>query len=115
MAKLVWHLELKMYKKERLTNDCNVHSRMSSQPYCFSWIQGNRPRGRVLIAPDSASALMSIQSTMSQSRQDTVIEVAQLVNGIIHSGIDISFLWLPAHFGIRENELADKYAKKKHL
>lgn len=55
---------------------------------------------------------MSIQSNMSESRQDIVIEIAQKVNGIISSGIDISFLWVPAHFGIRGNELADKYAKK---
>lgn len=105
--------ELKICKTERLTNDLAVYTaELVAILTALSWVEGYRPKGGVLIASDSASALMSIQNIMSESRQDIVLEIVQMVNRIINSGTDVTFLWIPAHIGVRGNELADINAKK---
>ena len=41
-----------------------------------------------------------------------VMEVKHLLLNIISLGLVIQFCWIPAHFGIYSNEIADKLAKK---
>ena len=51
----------------------------------------------------------------SISRPDIVYEVLQLANQMQKSGIRIAFGWVPAHMGVKGNELADRYAKQAVL
>lgn len=75
------------------------------------WVEVNRPR-KAAIASDSSSALISIKTCQSKSRQDMVIEIIQIANNLIQSGTEITLIWVPAHIGVIGNELADKCAKK---
>lgn len=76
----------------------------------LNWIQEVRP-GKVLIASDSSSALISIKHNQSESRQDIVLEIAHLLQVIGRAGVEAKFIWVPAHIGFEGNEPADRYAK----
>lgn len=76
----------------------------------LQWVEDNRPR-KAVIASDSSSALMSIKNGQSESRQDLICEIMQSGNNLIKAGIEMVFLWVPAHIGVRGNEWADKLAK----
>lgn len=75
------------------------------------WIESNNCL-QAVIASDSSSALISIQNFKSESREDILIEIVQLANGLQASGRRVTFLWIPAHIGVEGNELADEHAKR---
>lgn len=65
-----------------------------------------------MICSDSASVLQSIASSHSESRQDILYEVLQVITKIHINGGQVTFLWVPAHVGVGGNEKADKLAKE---
>ena len=65
-----------------------------------------------MICSDSVSAINSIGRGSSKSCQDLIYETLLVIRDVKRRGIEISFLWVPAHVGIRSNEKADKLAKK---
>lgn len=73
-------------------------------------MEDNKPR-RAVIASDSSSALLSIKNGQSESRQDLIFQIMQSGNNLVKAGVEIVFLWVPAHIGVRGNEMADKLAK----
>jgi len=56
--------------------------------------------------------MFSIQNYLSDSREDSLIEILQLANAIQASGRRVTFLWVPAHIGVEGNEMADKHSKR---
>ncbi len=58
-----------------------------------------------VICSDSYSAIVSIDNQKSESRPDLIMELKQ-------SRIEVQFMWVPAHVGIKGNEEADKLAKQ---
>lgn len=76
----------------------------------LTWVE-DAPLGRYLVCSDSSSALVSIGNMSSDSRQDIVFEIFHLLYRIKHRGIEVVFLWVPAHVGVDGNEQADKFAK----
>ncbi|KAL2088359.1 hypothetical protein ACEWY4_015258 [Coilia grayii] len=67
---------------------------------------------KVLICSDSVSALKSLGKGISRARQDLVYEILLALKDVERRGVQVSFLWVPAHEGIRMNERVDKLAKK---
>ena len=63
------------------------------------------------ICTDSMAVLQSF-ITDNSMREDLVMEVKHLLLNIISLGLVIQFCWIPAHFGIYSNEIADKLTKK---
>lgn len=51
---------------------------------------------------------LSADLGQSESRQ----EILHLGNSLVKSGISLSFTWVPAHRGVKGNEVADKLAKQ---
>ena len=76
----------------------------------LSWIEEVKPI-KDLIGSDSTGALASIKYMQSDTRQDIVLDIAQIIFRIKTAGIEIKRTWIPAHIGVDGNELADKYAK----
>lgn len=104
---------LKIFKRERLNNSLSVYTaELVAMLIALSWVECNKPKNKVLIASDSSSTLVSIQNAMSKSRLDIVLEIIQLIDRLQHSNIKVVFLWVPAHIGVRGNELAVGLAKK---
>ncbi|XP_041927035.1 uncharacterized protein LOC121690512 [Alosa sapidissima] len=67
---------------------------------------------KVLICSDSVSAINSLGKGLSKSRQDLIYEILLAIRAVKRRGVEMSFLWVPAHVGIRSNEKADKLTKK---
>jgi len=55
---------------------------------------------------------MSVRSFHSRSRQDILYEVLQSVTRITNQGGQLQFMWVPAHVGVKGNELVDELAKR---
>ena len=73
----------KISKRERLNNNLAVYTaELVVILIALSWVESNRPK-RVAIASDSSSALLSIQNGASQSRQDIILDILQLVHRCI--------------------------------
>uniref|UniRef100_A0A1A8H245 RNase H type-1 domain-containing protein n=1 Tax=Nothobranchius korthausae TaxID=1143690 RepID=A0A1A8H245_9TELE len=75
------------------------------------WVEENRPLFSV-ICSDSSSSLTSLQCSHSESRPDILIEIQQILYRVHMMGLKIHFLWIPAHCGIRGNDVVDKLAKE---
>lgn len=75
------------------------------------WLESNNCL-QAVIASDSSSAMYSIQNYRSDSREDILVEILQLANGIQASGRRVTFVWVPAHIGVEGNEMADEHAKR---
>lgn len=67
---------------------------------------------KVLICSDSVSAINSIGKGSSKSLQDLVYDIHLAVRNVKRRGVEISFVWVPAHVGIASNEKVDKLAKE---
>ncbi len=67
---------------------------------------------KVVICSDSAAVLVSLISFHSKSRQDILYEILYSVTRITNQGGQVTFLWVPAHIGVKGNEKVDKVAKK---
>ncbi|KAL2077950.1 hypothetical protein ACEWY4_025635 [Coilia grayii] len=66
----------------------------------------------VVLCTDSFSLLQCLKSCSSNARPDLIAGILLLLNSLYLSGCDVSFLWVPAHVGIKGNEIADKLAKE---
>lgn len=76
----------------------------------LNWVEENGT-GKFAIASDSNSAVISIKNLRSETREDIVNEIGQVLERVCRQGKQVKFLWVPAHIGVEGNELADKYAK----
>ena len=55
---------------------------------------------------------MSLESFTSHSRQDIVNEIYETLYRFKRMNICITFMWIPAHRGIKGNEIVDASAKQ---
>ncbi len=78
----------------------------------LQWVEEINIPG-VVICSDSFSAISSLKSGKSSTRQDILSDILQSLFRIQTKTV-ISFIWIPAHIGIEGNEVVDQIAKKKH-
>ncbi len=64
-----------------------------------------------MVASDSLSALISIGSGKS-CRLDILNEIYQIILRLHNNGKNVSFIWVPAHVGVKGNEEVDLLAKQ---
>jgi ribonuclease HI len=75
------------------------------------WVADVKPE-RVVIFSDSLSTLTALQHYHCDSRPYLLLDIISLVKHIFNLQIDLWFAWIPAHVGLRGNEIADALAKE---
>lgn len=97
---------------KRINNGLSVFTgEMLALLLAVQWVEENKPL-RTIICSDSSSSLISLDNNHSESRPDILLEVLQTIFRINMMGLVISFVWVPAHYGVPGNEEADKIAKE---
>lgn len=76
----------------------------------LTWIEKSDV-SKALIVSDSLSSLISIRKGSSSNYPVLLMEVISCLLRL-HQRIDIQFLWVPSHLGIKGNERADSLAKQ---
>jgi len=85
--------------------------------YCIQcmvllWIKENYERNElqldIIIFSDSLSSLTALKVRYPACRPNLLDDVLHAVNEI---GLSILFVWIPSHFGLKGNELADRLAQ----
>ena len=71
----------------------------------LQWVEEVRP-DRVVICTDSVAILESLQSK-SIIRENLFIGVQHSLFRLHRGGIEVQFCWVPAHTGVKGNEVAD--------
>ena len=70
---------------------------------------------KYIVCTDSLSALDYLSHQQHQAR-NVAMEIENLTTQLARKGISVLFIWVPAHCGIKGNELADQAAKQaSHL
>ena len=77
----------------------------------LQWVEREKP-DKVVVLSDSSSILKSLQSFRSKCREDLMYQVLQLYSQLSQMGVEIQFMWVPAHVGIEGNESVDMLAKE---
>lgn len=104
--------KVKVYKNKRITDCLSVYTgEMYAIIMAIRWIREVKI-AKAVICSDCSSALISLKEMKSETRQDMVIEIIQELHSIKQASLEVQFLWVPAHIGLRGNEEADALAKK---
>ncbi len=77
----------------------------------LQWIEETQIK-KVILCTDSCSALKSLKSFTSHSRQDIVNEIYENLYRFKNMNIMIIVMRIPAHRGIKGNEKVDSLAKQ---
>ena len=77
---------------------------------CKHILNNCQPMEKVLILSDSKSVLQALAKGGTRNRQRKQQAVLKTINNILKKNIEMSFLWVPSHTGMRGNDLADKEA-----
>lgn len=75
------------------------------------WIEEIKPL-RVLICSDSNAALQSIKNSFSRCRHENSYEIMPSLYRNIRLGVDVQFLWVPTHSGVKGNKVIEHLAKQ---
>jgi ribonuclease HI len=65
----------------------------------------------VVVITDSKSTLQALNNRGTSIREKIQLNTLNLIHDILEKGIDITFMWVPSHVGIRGNDAVDKAAK----
>ncbi|XP_060769056.1 uncharacterized protein LOC132875919 [Neoarius graeffei] len=77
----------------------------------LQWVVEAQPKN-VVLCSDSFSLLHCLKVYTSNARPDLITDILMLLNNLHRRGCDVSFLWVPAHIGIKGNEVVDQLAKE---
>uniref|UniRef100_A0A3B3Q2D7 Reverse transcriptase domain-containing protein n=1 Tax=Paramormyrops kingsleyae TaxID=1676925 RepID=A0A3B3Q2D7_9TELE len=100
-------------ESKRTSNGLSVYTvELYAIMMALEWVGKEEKISKILIGSDSLSALYSLSSGVSNSRQDLVYAILLTYMRIKGKGKQIQLIWVPAHIGILGNERVDKLAKQ---
>ena len=77
----------------------------------LQWVGSHVPAGKVVFCSDSRAALESLRSPVP-AYKPLVYDCLLAIKALQDAGFTVAFHWVPAHCGIKGNELADRLAKE---
>jgi ribonuclease HI len=94
----------------------DTYSILSAEAAAFlnalTLIKQNNTKGPWLICTDSKSLLSSLANYKSCDSKNFIIsDIRRTIHEILYQQVEIQFLWIPSHFGLHGNEIADRLAK----
>ncbi len=102
---------LKIKVNKRISDDCSVYAaELQAIIMALAWAIEARVLN-IAIFSDSLSGLQSIQSGLSKSRPNLLLEIRQLLYKLNSVDGNITFAWIPSHVGVGGNETVDEEAK----
>ncbi len=106
--------KLLVKKKARISDQLSVYTGELMAILLAGQLIKERKIQNAIICSDSYSAIVSIDNQKSESRPDLIMEILQNLFELkqSQSRIEVQFMWVPAHVGIKGNEEADKLAKQ---
>lgn len=80
--------------------------------WALLWVESNGEE-RVVICSDSMAALMVLEGGGGAgARPDILYEILVVLRRLEQHGCSVGFVWVPAHVGVKGNEVADGVAKQ---
>lgn len=104
--------KLMVKKKARISDQLSIYTGELMAILLGVQIIKERKIKNAVICSDSYSAIVSIYNQKSESRPDLIMEILQNLFELKQIKIEVQFMWVPAHVGIKGNEEADKLAKQ---
>ena len=77
----------------------------------LQWVGSHVPAGKMVFCSDSRAALESLRSPVP-AYKPLVYDCLLAIKALQDAGFTVAFHWVPAHCGIKGNELADRLAKE---
>jgi len=105
---------LDVHESARLNDNVTVYAaELTAIQLAINWLTDNQPvtqaENKVAIFSDSLSALLSIKTGYSKSRPNLLIHLSESISRVKYS---VTMVWIPAHVGLKYNDVADKLAKE---
>ena len=103
---------LKIEQYARITDGLSIYTaKMTALKMAGLWVKQFEKLQKVahkyVIFSDSLSSLQSLDTNISNSRPNLLLELKDILNSISSK---ITICWIPSHVGIRGNEIGDKLA-----
>ena len=70
-----------------------------------------QPTQKVTIFTDNQSVIQAVSAPHVQSGQQILRFIVLAINKLREQHIDVELRWIPAHIGVKGNEMADKAAR----
>lgn len=104
--------ELTLEITKSLNKNSSIYSAESRAVLEAVKIAKNNGNRKTLIFSDSQSVLQRLKNNKMNVRDSSVIlSIRKIITNCIKDNQEIELVWIPAHIGIRENEIVDSLAK----
>lgn len=80
----------------------------------LKWIEANDVKKSVILT-DSLSAIQTIKTGITKTRQNVMEDIKKSINNIISNNSTVDIDWVPSHIDLQGNELADQAANEAHF
>ena len=105
--------ELGITRSYKLSSINIMRAQLVAIVMALEWLEDSKGMSVVFLT-DSLSAIQALES--SQKVQNTLVaDIMYTIKVLQMSDIEINFEWIPSHFGVRGNEIADTLVKKGAL
>jgi ribonuclease HI len=103
--------EFNVNKNYRISDNLTIFTaELNAILLALNWINDVMPNNCMILS-DSLSVLQAIDNKSSGTRPAMLLELLCTLRQLKSLNINIVFIWIPSHVGLKGNEIVDKLAK----